>query len=245
MQVRFRYTRSYRDRHGKLRIEYRRGRKVMPLRGIPGTAEFQSSYDAARVVFETGDVAPKPYAVGTGSLRWLCVEYFKSAEFEQLSPSTQRARRLVFESMIRERINPQSSLMFADCPVAKFGAQHVRVLRDRKKAYPEAANIRLKALRGLFKWAAENAATGVTKNPAREVGKLKVREDGYHPWTEAERKQFEDRHPVGTKARLAYALLFHTGQRRSDVVLFGRQHVQQREAALHAAEKPEAQAHRP
>jgi len=30
---------------------------------------------------------------------------------------------------------------------------------------------------------------------------------------------------VVTKARLAYALLFHTGQRRSDIALFGRQHV--------------------
>src|SRR4026209_2589191 len=77
--------------------------------------------------------------------------------------------------------------------------------------FPEAANIRLKALRGLFKWATENAATSVTRNPAREVAKLRVREDGYHSWTETERKQFEDRHPVGTKARLAYALLFHTG----------------------------------
>jgi integrase len=101
----------------------------------------------------------------------------------------------------------------------------VRVLRDRKKAYPEAANIRLKALRGLFNWAMENTATSITKNPAREVAKLKVREDGYHAWTDAERKQFEDRHPIGTKARLAYALLFHTGQRRSDIVRFGRQHV--------------------
>jgi integrase len=38
-------------------------------------------------------------------------------------------------------------------------------------------------------------------------------------------EQYEKRHPVGTTARLALALLLYTGQRRSDVVLFGKQHV--------------------
>ena len=38
--------------------------------------------------------------------------------------------------------------------------------------------------------------------------------------------QYEERHPVGCKARLAFALLLYTGQQRSDVVLLGRQHVQ-------------------
>ena len=37
--------------------------------------------------------------------------------------------------------------------------------------------------------------------------------------------KFEATHPVGSKARLAFALLFYTGQRRSDVVHFGRQHL--------------------
>ncbi len=38
-------------------------------------------------------------------------------------------------------------------------------------------------------------------------------------------EQFEERHPVGSKARLAFALLLYTGQRRSDIVSFGRQHI--------------------
>jgi integrase len=156
---------------------------------------------------------------------WLCVEYYKSAEFQQLAPNTQRARRLVFEGILHEPISPKSTFVFADCPVGKFAHQHVRVLRDRKRTFAEAANIRLKALRGLFNWATENGTPGVKSNPARDVPRLKVREDGYHAWTEQERARFEGRHAIGTKARLAYALLFHTGQRRSDVVRFGRQHV--------------------
>ena len=229
MKVTYPYTRSYRDRHGKVRVEYRRGGRTIPLRAVPGTTEFQAAYDAAKALFETGEdpvrAAGTSGKIPSGTLRWLCVEYFKSAEFEQLAPSTQRARRLVFEGMLQEPINPRSTLCFAECPAARVTAQHVRVLRDRKRSFPEAANIRIKALRGLFKWALENGKTGIAGNPARDVPRLKVREDGYHSWTAEERENFEKRHPIGSKARLAYALLFHTGQRRSDVVLFGRQHV--------------------
>jgi hypothetical protein len=38
-------------------------------------------------------------------------------------------------------------------------------------------------------------------------------------------EQFEAAHAIGTKARLALALLLYTGQRGSDVHLFGPQHV--------------------
>src|SRR3981081_4099438 len=115
VQVKFAYTRRYRDQHGKPRIEYRRNGKTMALRGTPGTAEFQTSYVAAPALFESHGVFPAVGAIGKGTLRWLCVEYFKAAEFEQLAPSTQRALRLVFEGMLRESISPRSPLVFADC----------------------------------------------------------------------------------------------------------------------------------
>ncbi|MEW5421908.1 tyrosine-type recombinase/integrase [Amorphus sp. 3PC139-8] len=38
-------------------------------------------------------------------------------------------------------------------------------------------------------------------------------------------EQFERYHPVGSMARLAFALLLYTGQRRSDVIRFGPQHI--------------------
>jgi len=37
----------------------------------------------------------------------------------------------------------------------------------------------------------------------------------------------EQRHPIGSKARLALALLLLTGQRRSDIITFGKQHVRE------------------
>src|SRR5262249_55808635 len=62
-------------------------------------------------------------------------------------------------------------------------------------------------------------------DPTRDVRAISVKSEGYHSWTEAEIAQFEQRHPVGSRARLAFALLLYTGQRRSDVVRMGRQHL--------------------
>ncbi len=47
--------------------------------------------------------------------------------------------------------------------------------------------------------------------------------DGFHTWTEEEVRQYEARHPSGTKARLALALFLYTGVRISDVVRLGPQ----------------------
>ena len=231
MQVRYRYVRSYRDRHGKLRVEYRRGGRIIPLRATPGTGEFQEAYDAVTALFETkSDVLatrPANPTAQMGTLGWLSLQYLASAECRQLAASTQRTRSLVLHEMLAEPLKPNATSTFAECPINRVSPVHVKVLRDRKPGLPAAANFRVKLLRMLFKWAIENNIGGLSQNPARDIGRLKMREDGYHTWTQEEREQFEGRHPIGSRARLAYALIFHTGQRRSDVVLFGRQHVHQ------------------
>ena len=55
-------------------------------------------------------------------------------------------------------------------------------------------------------------------NPTRDVKPIKVKSDGFHSWSEAEIPQFEARHAIGSKARLAFSLLLYTGQRRGDVI---------------------------
>jgi integrase len=117
----------------------------------------------------------------------------------------------------------------ADCPLDRISGKHIKMLRDRKAKVPEAANTRLKALRGLFKWAladidlATRFPTGI--NPARDVQSFRTYSTGHHTWTLEEVTQFETAHPPGCTARLALALLLFTGQRKSDVIAFGRQHV--------------------
>jgi integrase len=95
----------------------------------------------------------------------------------------------------------------------------VRKLRDAKADAPEAANALVKALRQVFKWAVE--AEHTDSNPAKEVPYIKTGSQGFHSWTIEEVRQYEAHHPIGTRARLALALLLYTTQRRSDVVRLG------------------------
>jgi integrase len=62
---------------------------------------------------------------------------------------------------------------------------------------------------------------------------VKVKSEGFHSWTDDEIARFEARHPIGSRARLALALLLYTGQRRSDVIRMGPQHVRDGAIQVH------------
>jgi integrase len=94
---------------------------------------------------------------------------------------------------------------------------------------PGGANRLRKVLRAMMQHAVEIGVR--SDDPTRDVKAVQVKSDGHHSWTEEEIAQFENCHPIGSRARLAQALLLYTGQRRSDVIRMGRQHV--RDGALH------------
>src|SRR5260221_13579452 len=130
---------------------------------------------------------------------------------------------MVLEGKFNEVIAPGSAKLFRDFPLSRMTTDSVEVLRDRKIHTPEAANSRLKAMRQVFKWGLKKKLA--PSNPARDVEYFKSGSTGFHTWTPEEVKQFEERHAVGSKARLALALILFTGQRRSDIIRFGKQHV--------------------
>ncbi|KRA05401.1 integrase [Rhizobium sp. Root564] len=210
---------------GVLRFYFRRkGQNKIRLPGHPGTDEFKAAYYAAL------DGAPKietrgPKLSSKGTFRWLCEQYFQSAEYKKLDSRTQRVRKGIIEHMWAEPIRPGSDRIFEDMPIGKMNPKAVRTLRDRKADLPEAANGRVKALRAVFNFATAKDIELALVNPARDVSYFSSATDGFHSWTEAEVLRYETVHPIGTKARLALALMLYTGQRRSDIVLFGRQHV--------------------
>jgi integrase len=105
--------------------------------------------------------------------------------------------------------------------------QHIIALLRSKKRF--AARRWLMAIRALIKYAVEIGLRA--DNPAASVKPPNLKTDGSHSWTEAEIEQFQEHHESGTKARLALALLLHTGHRRGDVIRMGRQHI--RDGALH------------
>lgn len=223
VKIKLPYVHSDRDgRSGATRIYFRRrlGAPKIRLRATPGSPEFLAEYKAA---LEKGESVPP--GIKPRTYRWLMVQYFGSAEFRQLDPRTQRTRRGILEHTCEEPIAPGAEQIFADFPLSRMTAKAIRVLRDRKENYPEAANNRVKAIRRMFAWALE--AELVTENPARDVSYKRRASEGHHTWTEDEIAQFEARHALGSKARLALSLLIYTGVRRSDVVLLGRQHIRE------------------
>src|SRR5262249_51881285 len=100
-----------------------------------------------------------------------------------------------------------------------------------KKEFPAAANVRVKAISRVFKWALEDLPAsdrrryGINANPARDVARLQPKKKGgHHTWTLEEIERFEKRHPVGTKAHLGMGLMIYCGGRRGDAVALGKQH---------------------
>lgn len=149
---------------------------------------------------------------------------FASVAFQRLAPRSQRVQRAILEKTLGEPIAPGRTETFAAFPLGRMTRSAIRVLRDRVPVdTPEAANNRVKAVRRLFNWASENEL--VKANPARGVKYISTGSQGFHTWTTDEVEQFEARHAIGSKARLALAMLLYTGVRRSDAVLLGRQHV--------------------
>jgi integrase len=208
-----------RDRHGNVRVYYRaKGRPKVRLRGTPWTTVFMAEYDAVR----DGAVKVAAKGINPGTWRWLCLRYFESADYMRLDARTKYVRRSILESTFDEPIAPGSTKFFRDFPLSKMNADAIEVLRDRKVHAPESANARVKAVRQVFKFGTKKKI--VPSNPARDVEYFKSGSAGFHPWSPEEVQQFEARYPVGSKARLALALMLFTGQRRSDIIRFGKQH---------------------
>jgi hypothetical protein len=95
----------------------------------------------------------------------------------------------------------------------------------QKSEHPTAANHRLRLLRALMAHAVKIRM--IPTDPCLGIRKVPYKTDGYHTWTDDEIATFEAKYPSGSRERLAFALLLYTGQRRSDVVRMGRQHIRE------------------
>jgi len=110
---------------------------------------------------------------------------------------------------------------YGDRPFALLPPEWIEALLDSKP--PHAARSWLVTLRSLCEFGVKRRY--LRTNPTADIKLASIDSDGFHCWTEEEIAQFERYHPVGTKPRLALALLLYTAQRRSDVVRMGRQHI--------------------
>jgi integrase len=110
---------------------------------------------------------------------------------------------------------------YGERPMALLPAEWIEALLDAKP--PHAARSWLVTLRSLCQFALKRGY--LRADPTANIKQRSIKGDGFHTWSEDEIAQFEAAHPIGSKPRLALALLLYTGQRRSDVVRMGRQHI--------------------
>lgn len=210
--IKLRHIHRFRDRHGKTRHYFRKpGHPRVALPGLPGSAAFMDAYKAA--------LASEPMPIGAtrtapGSMAALVASWYGSADFRGLSPASQINYRRILTAFL----NDHGGKLVTD-----LEGRHVRALLDAKAETPAAANRLLSLLKLLMRHAIERAWR--VDDPTLYVRRLRYKSDGFATWSEEDIGRFEARWALGTRARLALALLLYTGQRRGDVIPMGRQHM--------------------
>ena len=155
-------------------------------------------------------VPARPSRHGTGTVGGLVTDYYRSPEFANLKPNSQRVYRLVLGSL-----------------VDKHGHRLVRDLEPDKARVivqgigttrPGMANLTISVLKRLMAFAVKIGLRN--DNPVTGVDRYRL--GSHHTWTDAEIAAYETRWPLGTRERLAFALLLYTGQRVGDVAKLKR-----------------------
>lgn len=204
------------DRHGNVRVYFRRkGFAKVRLHSPLNTKEFFEELELAKASAIAKE--PRKTEQPPGSLGRLCLDYFESLDFRRLGETTRKRRRALLEDICT---GTMGTVRRGSLPFALMLPRHVRELRDEvAERGIEAANGRLKCLRQLFRWAIDTDRA--TFNPALEVRYLESDSDGFHTWSLEEVRQYQERWPIGTPARLALDVMLYTGTRRSDAVRLG------------------------
>ena len=205
--IKLAYVNEYVDRTGKLRRYFRRnGKQLGPLPGEVGSEEFMTAYAAY--------LAEKPAIAKTtlhsDSLGKLIIDFYGDRMFTDRKPSTRQLYRYALEPLAREHGHRSATLMTAEHAekiINKIGAER-----------PGMGNLTRAVMRRVMQFAVKQKRR--KDNPMLGLEAFKVGE--HHTWTDAELKRFEDKWRLGTRQRLAYALLLYTGQRVGDVAKMNR-----------------------
>lgn len=206
---------EFRDRHGKWRLRYRaKGTRAYYFKARPGTEEFRAELEACRAGTPLVRTERTSLRTRPGSFSALIAVYYGTPAYAGLAPSSKKTYRSVLERF-REA--------HGDKQVSTIERRHIKALIAAMAATPAAANKLLDKLRILMALALDEGWR--QDDPTRGLKGYSKKTEGFHTWTEDEIAAYEARHPIGTKARLAFDLMLYTGQRRSDMVTMGRQHI--------------------
>jgi integrase len=199
------FVERWRDRHDKVRVYFRKGKgRRIALPALIGSDAFNAAYRAAL----SGQLAPAHghrAQPAPGTIDALIISYMHSAAYRGLRDTTKAG----YASRIEALRTQHGHRTVAGLTRERIITGILRPYADR----PGAALTILKMLRILIRhaidigWLKHDPSLGIKRPKTHEI----------RSWTDAEIKAFEERWPIGTKQRLAFALMLYTGQRRSDV----------------------------
>jgi len=203
------FVQAWVDRDGRSHHYFRRrGYPRTRLPGLPWSAEFMAVYQTALAA------APPPIGASRslpGSLSAAIAAYYQSPAFHELTGGSPALRRAILERF---------RTAHGTKPIALLPKEFIIAMLNQLKSH--AARNWLNAIRHLMQFCIEEKL--IRHDPTAGI-KRKVKSKGHHTWTAGEVAQFEAHHPIGSKARLAFALGLFTAQRRGDVIRMGRQHI--------------------
>jgi hypothetical protein len=167
MQVRFRHLVEDVDRHGNARMYVRLpGRPKVRIRSAPGTESFLDEYRAAIA----GTVsAGRKRAAPEGSFRHAVEQYYSSKIFQKLDVGTRAWQRRYLDLICTKN---------GHLRLQAIQRKHVQKFVDAKADTPHAANMLLKAMRALFRWAIRQDL--MQHNPARDAEAIRFSSEGHH-----------------------------------------------------------------
>lgn len=196
----------YADRGYVRFIRRSRGQSVM-MKEEPGTPEFWDHYNR---LLKGRDPLPT-----TRTFKSLILSYFESDAFKKLKPRTKRDYRK-YIGHIRT--------IWGNKDPMKIETQHIYQLHRANAEHWRQANYLVQVMVVLMNHA---RLIGFLKkehgNPARGIPLFKQESEGWLPWPDDVRAEFES--IAGPRARLVYELCLGTGQRIGDVVKMRWNHI--------------------
>jgi integrase len=218
------------------------------IKAEPGTPEFWRIYAALEAGQLPDDHRPAPQATeagdprkssrgGRGSFRWVADLYLKAKDTEDAFIPQVRSRKVAVFNQFAEWISPHDGTRtpIGKWPVDKIESHHVG---DYLTSLDDIGrwNLHLDMLKPLFAWCCATTYEGRRLldrlSPLHGMKRRLYRTaDGRkripYAWTQDDVDAFKARHPVGSRARLAFDLIYHLWVRRSDVTRLGPDHLKE------------------
>jgi integrase len=212
--------------NGQRRVRFRKAGFSAYLTGTPWSEDFMRQYAAA-----LDGVKAQPANIGAertipntlGALVKAYLDPTSTSLFKTRAAETQRTQRNILENFAHRYGNLPLFRDHNGRRTMLLTRENMQRIVNSKAATPFAQRNFLNTVHVMFHWAWKEGR--IPDDPTLGVTREKVKTTGYRTFSEAEIARFEAKHPIGSKARLAFALLLYTGQRRGDVVKIGRQHM--------------------